>query len=48
MTRTFPDEACAITCTFKVYLLLKLQFKKSDEKGFVMTLLPLSVVVYFL
>jgi len=23
MTIAFPDEACAVTCTWKVYLLLK-------------------------
>jgi len=27
MTITFPDEACAVTCTRQAYLLLKWQFK---------------------
>jgi len=27
MTITLPDRACAVTCTWKGYLLLKRQFK---------------------
>jgi len=31
MTIKFPDDACAITCTWKAYLLLKRQFKNKKQ-----------------
>jgi len=32
MTITFPDEACAVTCTWKTHLLLKRQLKNKSMK----------------
>jgi len=31
MVITFPDEAYAVTCTWKAYLLLKRQFKTKNK-----------------
>jgi len=44
MTITFPDEACAVTCTRKIYLLYCWNDNsktKHERKAFATTLLPI-------
>jgi len=44
-TITFPNEACAVTCTWKVYLWLMLHFKNKKQNAFATTLLPFQVAL---